>query len=124
MLYVQYVFWGLYRLNTTLTAEHGVSLGHSTHVTHLALGVSLDLPAPRQLQLSVCELVEENNQVSVVLVALKVPGIAPHLQDHVFDTAAAGEHPVGCLETQQPQRSEYSTAVFWLWICEHVSQRV
>lgn len=33
-----------------------------------------------------------------MLVALDVPGVTAHLQDHVFDTAAAGEHPVGCLE--------------------------
>lgn len=69
-------------------------------VSYLALGVSLDLPAPRQLQLSVCELVEEDHQVPVMLVAFKVSGIATHLQDHVLHTAAAGEHPVGCLERQ------------------------
>lgn len=68
-------------------------------VSYLALGVSLDLPAPRQFQLGVCKLVEENHQVPVVLVAFKVPGIAAHLQNHVFHTAAAGEHPVGCLES-------------------------
>lgn len=33
-----------------------------------------------------------------MLVALDVPGVATNLQDHVFDTAAAGEHPVGYLE--------------------------
>lgn len=32
-----------------------------------------------------------------MLVAFDVPGIATHLQDHVFDTATACEHPVGCL---------------------------
>lgn len=76
---------------------------NSTYVTYLALGVSLDLPASWQLQLSVCELVEENHQVPVMLVALKVPGITTHLQDHVFHTAAAGEHSVGCLEREHLQ---------------------
>lgn len=33
-----------------------------------------------------------------MLVALKVFSIAPHFQDHVFHTAAAGEHAVGGLE--------------------------
>lgn len=73
----------------------------SAHITYLALGVGFDLPASWQLQLSVCELVEENHQVPVVLVALEVPGIAAHLQDHVFHTAAAGEHPVGRLKREQ-----------------------
>lgn len=76
---------------------------HYTYVTYLALGVGLDLPASWQLQLSVCELVEENHQVPVMLVALKVPGVATHLQDHVFHTATAGEHPVGRLQREQPQ---------------------
>lgn len=65
---------------------------------HLALWVRLDLPASRQLQLQVCELVNEEHQVAIVLVALKVPGVTPHLQDHVLDTAAAGEHAVGSLQ--------------------------
>lgn len=71
------------------------------YVTYLALGVRFDLPASWQLQLSVCELVEENHQVPVVLVAFEVPGVAAHLQDHVFHTAAAGEHPVGRLKREQ-----------------------
>jgi len=78
---------------------------------YLALGVGLDLPAPGQLQLGVREPVQEHHQVPVVLVALKVPGVAPHLQDHVLHTAAAGEHPVGGLDRGQRskvrgQRSE------------------
>lgn len=76
---------------------------HAGHSTYLALGVGLDLPASWQLQLSVCELVEENHQIPVMLVAFKVPGITAHLQDHVFHTAAASEHPVGHLQWEPPQ---------------------
>lgn len=77
--------------------------GHSACVTYLALGVSLDLPPSWQLQLSVRKLVEEHHQVPVMLVALKVPGVATHFQDHVFHTAAACEHPVGRLESKHGQ---------------------
>lgn len=67
-------------------------------LTDLALRVSFNLPAPWQFQLHVGKLVEKNHQVPVMLVALKVPGVTAYFQDHVFDTTAAGKHPVGCLE--------------------------
>lgn len=71
-------------------------------LSYLPLWVSLDLPASGQLQLCVCKLVDENHQIPVMLVALKVPGVPTHLQDHVLHTAAAGEHAVRCLRRIRP----------------------
>lgn len=68
---------------------------------HLALRVSLDLPAPRQFQLGVSEAVEEGNQVFVVLVPLKVTSVSTNLQDHVLQARAAGEHAVGPLRREK-----------------------
>lgn len=67
---------------------------------HLALQICLDLPAPGQLQPGVGKLVEEDHQVPVVLVSLKVPGVAPYLQDHVLHAGAVGEHAVRPLGAQ------------------------
>lgn len=75
----------------------GIRVGE---LSYLALGVCFDFPAPWQLQLTICKLVEEDHKVPVMLVALKVSGITAHLQDHVLYTAAAGEHPVRCLRSQ------------------------
>ena len=59
--------------------------------------VVLHLPAAGQLQLLVGEQVEEGHQVAVVLVALKVVSVAPHLADHVLQTRVARKHAVGTL---------------------------
>lgn len=61
---------------------------------YLPLWVRFDLPAPRQLQLSISEPIQEAHQVTVVLVAFKVSSIPPDLQDHVFQTRAVGEHTI------------------------------
>ena len=70
---------------------------------HLAGVVVLHLPASGQLQLFVGHHVEEGHQVSVVLVALKVVSIPPHLTDHVLQTRVGGEHTVGTLSKQGKQ---------------------
>lgn len=68
---------------------------------HLSLRVSLDLPAPGQFQLGVREAVEEGDQVSVVLVPLKVTSISTNLQDHVLQARTAGEHAIGPLRREE-----------------------
>ena len=65
---------------------------------YLALWVRLDLPAPGKLHLCICKLIEEVDQVPVVLVPLKVTCIPTDFQNHVLQTGAVGEHPVGPLE--------------------------
>lgn len=65
---------------------------------HLAGMVVLHLPAARKLQLLVGEHVEEGDQVTVVLVALKVVGVPSHLADHVLQAGVARKHAVGTLE--------------------------
>lgn len=68
--------------------------------------VVLHLPASRQLQLFVGEHVEEGDQVSVVLVALKVVRIPANLTDHMLQTRVGGEHTVGTLGTQETNGGE------------------
>lgn len=63
-------------------------------IRYLPLRVRFDLPAPRQLQLSISETVQEGHQVAVVLVAFEVASITADLQDHVFETRAVGEHTI------------------------------
>lgn len=66
--------------------------------------VVLHLPAAGELQLLVGEHVEEGHEVAVVLVALKVVSVPPHLADHVLQAGVARKHAVGTLhETQQQQ---------------------
>jgi len=64
---------------------------------HLSEWVRLHLPAPREVQLQVREADDEGDQVPVVLVALKVAGVAADLQDHVLEARAVGEHAVRAL---------------------------
>lgn len=66
-------------------------------VTHLPSVVVLHLPAAGQLQLLVGEHVEEGDEVAVVLVALEVVSVAPHLADHVLQAGVARKHAVGTL---------------------------
>lgn len=77
---------------------------------YLALWVRLNLPASWKLQLCICKLVEEGDQVSVVLVPLKVTGIPADLQNHVLQTGAVGEHPVGPLKHSSAQPVIFRTA--------------
>lgn len=77
---------------------------------HLALWVRLNLPASGKFQLRICKLVEEGDQVSVVLVPLKVTGIPTDLQDHMLQTGAVGKHPVGPLQHTGAQPVPVSTA--------------
>lgn len=84
--------------STTLTCLRFDSVIIREGNWYFSLRVGLELPSSWQLQLSICKLVEEDYQVPVMLVPLEVPGITANLQDHVFDTAAAGEHPIGCLQ--------------------------
>lgn len=69
--------------------------------------VVLHLPAARQLQLLVGEHVEEGHQVPVVLVALKVVSVPPHLADHVLQTGVGGEHAVGTLSRDREKEELY-----------------
>ena len=66
--------------------------------------VMFHLPAPGQLQLLVEEQVEEGDQVTVVLVALEVVRVSPHLADHVLQAGVARKHTVGTLERKTQQR--------------------
>lgn len=59
--------------------------------------VVLHLPAPGKLQLFVGEHVEEGDEVTIVLVALKVMSISTHLTDHVLQAGVARKHAVGTL---------------------------
>lgn len=61
----------------------------------LALMIMFHFPAPRQLQLFVCEHVEESHKVPVMLVAFKVVGIPPDFGDHVLQTRVVCKHAVG-----------------------------
>lgn len=70
-------------------------------VRYLPLLVRFDLPAPRQLQLSISETVQEGHQVAVVLVALEIASIATDLQDHVFETRAVGKHTIRPLQHKE-----------------------
>ncbi len=64
---------------------------------HLALGVCLDLPASRQLQLRVGAFVEESDEVAVVLITLKVARISPYFQNHVLQAGAVSKHLIRTL---------------------------
>lgn len=68
--------------------------------------IMFHFPAPRQLQLFVCEHVEESHKVPVMLVAFKVVGIPPDFGDHVLQTRVVCKHAVGTLEKRmEEQRS-------------------
>lgn len=60
----------------------------------------LHLPAPGKLQLLVGEHVEEGDEVTVVLVALKVMSVSSHLTDHVLQAGVARKHAVGTLDKE------------------------
>lgn len=69
--------------------------------THLPGLVVFHFPPPGKLQLLVGEHVEEGDQVSVVLVALKVVSVSPHLADHMLQAGVARKHAVGTLERRE-----------------------
>lgn len=83
--------------------------------------VVFHFPAPRQLQLSVCEHVEESHKVPVVLVAFKVVGVPPDFGDHVLQTRVVCKHAVGTLgkrmESQcQPSETRKSNPYAWVYL--------
>lgn len=60
--------------------------------------VVFHLPAPGELELLVREHVEEGDQVTVVLIALEVVSVPPHLTDHVLQAGVARKHAIGTLD--------------------------
>lgn len=71
--------------------------GHMTK-THLPRVVVFHLPAPGELKLLIGERVEEGDQVTVVLIALEVVSVPPHLPDHVLQAGVARKHAIGTLD--------------------------
>lgn len=68
---------------------------------HLSLRIGLDLPASRELQMSISEFVEESDEVAVVLISLKVACVSPYFQNHVLQAGAVSKHPICTLRRKR-----------------------